>query len=85
MTAEIVERVRRSARYRDVDAALLDDAMRVARRLRDRGRSVEYALGGQQLSRQLKAADAAGLRGLGVRLAQAHGFELLPLEKALKP
>ena len=44
------------------DAALLDDAMRVARRLRDRGRSVEYALGGQQLSRQLKAADAAGAR-----------------------
>jgi histidyl-tRNA synthetase len=44
------------------DAALLDEAMRVARRLRDRGRSVEYALGGQQLSRQLKAADAAGAR-----------------------
>jgi histidyl-tRNA synthetase len=44
------------------DAALLDDAMRIARRLRDRGRSVEYALGGQQLSRQLKAADAAGAR-----------------------
>lgn len=44
------------------DAALLDDAMRLARRLRDRGRSVEYALGGQQLSRQLKAADAAGAR-----------------------
>lgn len=44
------------------DAALLDDAMRIARRLRDRGRSVEYALGGQQLARQLKAADAAGAR-----------------------
>jgi histidyl-tRNA synthetase len=44
------------------DTALLDDAMRIARRLRDRGRSVEYALGGQQLSRQLKAADAAGAR-----------------------
>src|SRR5687767_57950 len=44
------------------DAALLGDAMRIARRLRDRGRSVEYALGGQQLSRQLKAADAAGAR-----------------------
>jgi histidyl-tRNA synthetase len=44
------------------DAALLDDAMRIARRLRDRGRSVEYALGGQQLSRQLKAASAAGAR-----------------------
>jgi histidyl-tRNA synthetase len=44
------------------DQALLDDAMRVARRLRDRGLSVEYALGGQQLSRQLKAAAAAGAR-----------------------
>ena len=44
------------------DGALLDDAMRVARRLRERGLSVEYALGGQQLSRQLKAADAAGAR-----------------------
>jgi histidyl-tRNA synthetase len=44
------------------DAALLDDAMRIARRLRDRGRSVEFALGGQQLSRQLKAASAAGAR-----------------------
>ena len=44
------------------DAALLTEAMRVARRLRERGRSVEYALGGQQLSRQLKAADAAGAR-----------------------
>ena len=44
------------------DAALLDDAMRIARRLRDAGRSAEYALGGQQLSRQLKAADAAGAR-----------------------
>ena len=44
------------------DVALLDDAMRVARRLRDRGLSVEYALGGQQLARQLKAAAAAGAR-----------------------
>ena len=44
------------------DAALLTEAMRIARRLRERGRSVEYALGGQQLSRQLKAADAAGAR-----------------------
>lgn len=44
------------------DAALLDDAMRIARRLRDRGRAVEYALGSPQLARQLKAADAAGAR-----------------------
>jgi histidyl-tRNA synthetase len=44
------------------DAGLLDDAMRIARQLRDRGMAVEYALGGQQLSRQLKAASAAGAR-----------------------
>jgi histidyl-tRNA synthetase len=44
------------------DTGLLDDAMRIARRLRDRGMAVEYALGGQQLSRQLKAASAAGAR-----------------------
>jgi histidyl-tRNA synthetase len=36
------------------------DAMRVASRLRARGRSAEYALGGQKLARQLKAAAAAG-------------------------
>ena len=36
------------------------DALRIAARLRARGRRVEYALGGQKLSRQLKAADAAG-------------------------
>jgi len=44
------------------DAATVDDAMRVTSRLRARGRSVEYALGGQQLSRQLRAAGAAGAR-----------------------
>ena len=55
------------------DEALLDDAMRVARRLRDRGVSVEYALGGQQLSRQLKAAVAAGARD--ALMLQADGLE----------
>jgi histidyl-tRNA synthetase len=44
------------------DAGLLHHAMRLVRQLRDRGLSVEYALGGQQLSRQLKAAAAAGAR-----------------------
>jgi histidyl-tRNA synthetase len=44
------------------DAATVADAMRVTSRLRARGRSVEYALGGQQLSRQLRAAGAAGAR-----------------------
>jgi histidyl-tRNA synthetase len=40
----------------------LPSAMRVASRLRARGRSAEYALGGQKLARQLKSADAAGAR-----------------------
>ena len=44
------------------DGAALTDAMRVAAQLRARGRSVEYALGGQKLSRQLKAASSAGAR-----------------------
>ncbi|HEU5183946.1 MAG TPA: histidine--tRNA ligase [Gemmatimonadaceae bacterium] len=44
------------------DDALLTHAMRIASRLRERGLSVEYALGGQQLSRQMKAAHAAGAR-----------------------
>lgn len=42
------------------DEALLPDVMKVASRLRRCGRSVEYALKPQQLSRQLKAATAAG-------------------------
>ncbi len=44
------------------DAGDVTDAMRVAARLRARGRSVEYSLGGQKLARQLKAANAAGAR-----------------------
>ncbi|HEX5408894.1 MAG TPA: histidine--tRNA ligase [Gemmatimonadaceae bacterium] len=44
------------------DGAALTDAMRVAAQLRARGRSVEYALGGQKLSRQLRAAGSAGAR-----------------------
>src|SRR5690348_11750980 len=44
------------------DDELLPDAMRAAARLRERGRSVEYALGHQKLARQLKAADSAGAR-----------------------
>jgi len=42
------------------DEGGIRDAMRVASRLRARGRSAEYALGGQKLARQLKAAAAAG-------------------------
>jgi histidyl-tRNA synthetase len=42
------------------DGVEVTDVMRVAARLRERGSSVEYALKPQQLSRQLKAADAAG-------------------------
>lgn len=44
------------------DAGDVTDAMRVAAQLRAGGRSVEYALGGQKLARQLKAASAAGAR-----------------------
>lgn len=40
----------------------VESAMRVAAKLRARGRSVEYALGNQKLARQLKAAHAAGAR-----------------------
>ena len=41
------------------DVGSVEDAMRVAARLRSRGRSVEYALGNQKLARQLKAAHTA--------------------------
>jgi histidyl-tRNA synthetase len=44
------------------DASLIADVMRVASEIRRRDRSVEYALKPQQLSRQLKAASAAGAR-----------------------
>jgi histidyl-tRNA synthetase len=44
------------------EAGGIEAAMRVAARLRARGRSVEYALGNQKLARQLKAANAAGAR-----------------------
>lgn len=44
------------------EAGGVESAMRVAARLRARGRSVEYALGNQKLARQLKAAHAAGAR-----------------------
>jgi histidyl-tRNA synthetase len=44
------------------DDTPVTEAMRLAARLRERGRSVEYALGGQKLARQLKAASAAGAR-----------------------
>jgi histidyl-tRNA synthetase len=44
------------------DSGSVEDAMRVAARLRARGRSVEYALGNQKLARQLKAAHTARAR-----------------------
>jgi histidyl-tRNA synthetase len=44
------------------EAGGIEAAMRVAARLRARGRSVEYAPGNQKLARQLKAANAAGAR-----------------------
>jgi len=44
------------------DESVLPDVMRVASQIRNRDRSVEYALKPQQLSRQLKAASSAGAR-----------------------
>jgi histidyl-tRNA synthetase len=44
------------------ESGSVEDAMRLAARLRARGRSVEYALGNQKLARQLKAAFTAGAR-----------------------
>ena len=44
------------------DESILPDVMRVAAQIRRHDRSVEYALKPQQLSRQLKAATAAGAR-----------------------
>jgi len=44
------------------DESVLPEVMRVASQIRNRDRSVEYALKPQQLSRQLKAASSAGAR-----------------------
>ncbi len=44
------------------DDALLGEVMRLASALRGRGRSVEYALRAQTLSRQMKTASSAGAR-----------------------
>jgi histidyl-tRNA synthetase len=44
------------------DASLTGALMTLAHDLRERGRSVEYALRPQTLARQLKAASAAGAR-----------------------
>jgi histidyl-tRNA synthetase len=55
---------------------VMTDVMRVASQLRREGRSVEYSLKPQQLSRQLKAADAAGAENAVVlkrdELANGH-------------
>ena len=44
------------------DSGTVEDAMRVAAKVRASGKSAEYALGNQKLARQLKAAYAAGAR-----------------------
>ena len=44
------------------DDALIGEVMRIASALRKRGRSVEYALRSQTLSRQMKTASSAGAR-----------------------
>jgi histidyl-tRNA synthetase len=58
----------------------LKDALRVATQLRARGVSVEYALGGQKLSRQLKNAHSAGAR----RTLVVGGGDLEPGEAMLR-
>lgn len=75
----------------------ITDVMRVASRLRRTGWSVEYALKPQQLSRQLKAASAAGAEsavllradelGAGrvtIRNLQSGDERALPLEELVK-
>jgi len=44
------------------DESMLPEVMRIASQIRNRDRSVEYALKPQQLSRQLKAASSAGAK-----------------------
>jgi histidyl-tRNA synthetase len=46
------------------DESMLPDVMTVARRLRSKSRSVEYALKSQTLARQLKTASSAGVRNV---------------------
>ena len=48
------------------DDALVGEVMRIASALRKRGRSVEYALRSQTLSRQIKTASSAGARQAGL-------------------
>jgi histidyl-tRNA synthetase len=52
------------------DDALIGEVMRIASALRRRGRSVEYALRSQTLSRQLKTASSAGA---GQTVVLRHG------------
>ncbi|GAC1492775.1 MAG: histidine--tRNA ligase [Gemmatimonadaceae bacterium] len=46
------------------DESMLPDVMTVAGRLREKSRSVEYALKSQTLARQLKTASSAGVRSV---------------------
>jgi len=46
------------------DDSMLPDVMKVAGQLRAKSRSVEYALKAQSLSKQLKAASAAGVENV---------------------
>ncbi len=59
------------------DGAYLE-ALRVATQLRARGLRVEYAIGGQQLSRQMKSAHATG-----ARRALVLGGEGVPADEAV--
>jgi len=46
------------------DDSMLPDVMKVAGRLREKSRSVEYALKSQTLARQLKTASSAGVQNV---------------------
>jgi histidyl-tRNA synthetase len=46
------------------DDSMLPDVMKVAGRLREKARSVEYALKSQTLARQLKTASSAGVQNV---------------------
>lgn len=75
------------------DESLLTEVMKLAAELRSKGRSVEYALRPQSLSRQLKAAASAGareaviLRGAGrdatVRNLADGGERDIPLQSLI--
>lgn len=60
--------------------SMLPEVMRVASQIRNRDRSVEYALKPQQLSRQLKAASSAGARNVVILKADGLSDGIVTLK-----